>query len=66
MPKDQRQEVVFLNFEAKNLMGYTLSFIKEIHDNGIMRLKPHPLNKDMNQSNNASAQGRFSNFYNDN
>jgi|10_taG_2_1085330.scaffolds.fasta_scaffold07495_1 hypothetical protein len=70
LPEDQRQEIVFLHFESRNLGDYSISFIKKLeYINGGSKFKvklvPDENLKGLNQANNknTSIKGIFSNFY---
>tara|TARA_R100001244_G_scaffold68988_1_gene56479 strand:- start:1456 stop:1995 length:540 start_codon:yes stop_codon:yes gene_type:complete len=66
LPEDERNEVVFFCFEAKDLEEYSLAFIKEVEsideDPGFkIKLIPDSINKQID--NGRKMGGTFSNFY---
>jgi len=63
LPEDQRDEVIFLTFEAIDKSSYLMSFIKNIQEDGSVKLKLHPvMNEGINDTEQRS-EGRFVNFY---
>ena len=67
LPEDQRDEVLFMSFEAHNLPPYFISFTKEYDkESNAWSLKPHPRLRDALKEQGTpslSETGRFSNFY---
>jgi hypothetical protein len=62
LPEDQRDEVIFLCFECKNLDQYCISFIKK-YNNETRKWKLTPSNFGETKEH-VKSSGRFSNFYN--
>jgi len=71
LPEDQRHEVVFLHFEAKELGDYSLVFIKEVvigetKDDFQIKLIPYKRCNELNEPSDTGANtaaGIFTNFY---
>ena len=63
LPEDQRDEVVFLTFEAIDKPSYLMSFLKIKNEDGSFKLKVHPIMSDTKMNDTTRPEGRFVNFY---